>query len=179
MKKLFWIDLEMTGLDVNKETIIEVGVIITDLDFQPLETYHTVVKQPESYLLAMDDWNKKHHGASGLLQEIPSGRDPAVVEAELIALSDRHFRGEERAVLAGNSIAQDRLFITKYFPKFNDKLHYRMLDVTAWKIMMKSKFNIAFTKGRAHRSIQDIEESIKELKHYLSFIKIEATAEKR
>ncbi|MDZ4677774.1 MAG: oligoribonuclease, partial [Oligoflexia bacterium] len=109
MTKLFWIDLEMTGLDVEKEVVIEAAVIITDLEFKKLGEYHAVVKQDQKYLDAMDAWNKKHHTESGLVESIPSGKDPEVVENDLLKLLDNHFPGE-RAVLAGNSIGQDRLF---------------------------------------------------------------------
>ena len=88
---LFWIDLEMTGLDVEKEVIIEVAVIVTDYKLNELETYHTVIKQPQSFIDAMDDWNKKTHKESGLVDQIPKGKYPVetvammekiVVEAE-------------------------------------------------------------------------------------------------
>jgi oligoribonuclease len=171
MTKLFWIDLEMTGLDVTKEVIIEAAVIITDLDFNELDQYHAIVKQPQSYLDAMDDWNKKHHGDSGLTAQVPNGKSPELVEKELIALLTKHFK-DDRAVLAGNSIAQDRLFIDKYFKKFSEKLHYRMLDVTSWKLMMLNKFKVQVQKKVSHRALDDIQESIAELKQYVSLIKV-------
>jgi len=171
MEKLLWIDLEMTGLDVDKEVIIEIAVIVTDLEFNELENYHAIVKQPQSYLDSMDEWNKTHHGASGLTAQVPSGVDPDAVEEQLLALVDRHFPARNKgdfAVLAGNSIGTDRLFINKYFKRFAAKLHYRMLDVTSWKILFKSKFNREYKKGDTHRAVADIRESINELKHYLS-----------
>ncbi|MCC6276502.1 MAG: oligoribonuclease [Oligoflexia bacterium] len=171
MQKLFWIDLEMTGLDVNKEVIIEAAAIITDLDLNPIVQYHAVVKQPQHFLDSMDDWNRTHHGDSGLTALVPKGKDPAIVEDELIALIDTHFK-EERPVLAGNSIAQDRLFIDRHFKKLSNRLHYRMLDVTSWKIVLLNKYKVQFPKSTSHRALDDILESINELKHYLSFIQI-------
>ena len=166
-KKLFWIDLEMTGLDVEKEVIIEVAGIVTDMDLKPLTTYHSIVKQPQNFLDHMDEWNTAHHGASGLTAAVPNGRDPDLVEKDLIALLDEHFPSE-RAILAGNSISQDRLFITKYFKKFNERLHYRNVDVTSWKIVLNEKFKIKYYKKNTHRALDDVSESIAELQFYLS-----------
>lgn len=167
MTKLFWIDMEMTGLDVNKEVVIEVAAVVTDLQLNTLDTYHSVVRQEQKYLDAMDDWNKTHHRESGLTDAIPKGKDPAVVEKDLLVLLDKHFK-DERAVIAGNSISQDRLFINKYFKSFSARLHYRMLDVTAWKIMMNARFGIVHQKKNAHRAVDDIQESIDEMRLYLS-----------
>ena len=119
MNKIFWIDLEMTGLDHEKEVIIEVAVIITDLNFAELEQYHAIVKQPQSFLDNMDQWNTKTHKETGLIQKVPTGKPPLQVEDELISLSQRHFKKNE-IIIAGNSIHQDRLFIKKYFPRFNE-----------------------------------------------------------
>jgi oligoribonuclease len=167
MTKLFWVDMEMTGLDVMKEVPIEIAVIVTDLDLKELDSYHAVIRQEQKYLDGMDDWNKRHHKESGLTALIPTGKDPAVVEKELITLVDKHWK-DERPVIAGNSISQDRLFINRYFLSFANKLHYRMLDVTSWKILMNAKFDIAYQKKNAHRAIDDIKESIEEMRLYLS-----------
>jgi oligoribonuclease len=118
----------------------------------------------------MDDWNRTHHGKSGLTDLVPSGKEPQIVEADLLNLVEKNFRGD-RAVLAGNSIYQDRMFINKYFPKLNEKLHYRMLDVTSFKLIFNYLYQISYTKKASqHRAIADIEESISELKKYLSYI---------
>ena len=170
MQKLLWLDMEMTGLDVNKEVPIEIAAIVTNIEFKELETYHAVIKQPQEFLDRMDDWNKTHHGNSGLTAQIPLGTEPSLVETQLIQLIDRHYHGE-RPVLAGNSIGQDRLFINKYFPKLAAKLHYRMLDVTSWKIMMNAKYGVKFEKKNTHRAVDDIRESIAEMVHYLQFVK--------
>ncbi len=172
MTKLFWIDMEMSGLDVDKEVIIEVGVVITDLKMTVLDTYQCVVKQPQKYIDGMDHWNQKHHRDSGLTALIPSGRSPDVVERDLLDLLDIHFESE-KAVLCGNSIMQDRLFINKYFRKFAERLHYRMLDVTSWKIVFQTFFNKSYKKQGSHRAIDDIRESIAEFQFYLSLIPLE------
>jgi len=171
LDKIFWIDLEMTGLDVYKEVIIEVGVILTDLNFNKLTTYHAVINQPQRYLDNMDEWNQKHHRASGLLEKIPRGKNQSQVESELIELCNEYFHNQ-RPVIAGNSIAQDRRFIDHHMKKFSQKLHYRMLDITSWKLIFKYKYNLEPEKKDSHRALDDIQESIDELKHYLSYIQI-------
>lgn len=171
MDKLLWVDMEMTGLDVEKEVIIEVATIVTNLKYETLESYQTVVKQPQKYIDAMDDWNQRQHRDSGLVALIPSGKSPEVAEQDIIDLIDQHFDKKEKVVIAGNSIGQDRLFINKYFRKLAERLHYRMLDVTAFKIVFSNSLGIQYNKQSAHRAIEDIEESIKELTYYLSFVK--------
>lgn len=174
INRLLWIDLEMTGLDVNKEVIIECAAIVTDLNFNTLETYEQVVQQSSTYLNNMDEWNKQHHGRSGLTAKVPFGKAAHYVEEDLLHLIDRHWIQEEdrRAVICGNSIAQDRLFISKYWPTLEKKLHYRMMDVSSWKLMFFQKFNVKFDKSEKHRALEDILESINELKHYMQFIKV-------
>jgi len=169
VNKILWIDLEMTGLDVEKEVILEVGAVITDLEFNALADYHAIVKQPQIYLDNMDDWNTQHHGDSGLVAQIPFGKEPELVERELIELVQLHF-ADERPVLAGNSIHQDKLFIHRHFKKLASKLHYRMLDVSSFKIIFQAKYQKSFEKKDQHRAVDDIYESIAELKYYLSFV---------
>ncbi|MCC7405451.1 MAG: oligoribonuclease [Bdellovibrionales bacterium] len=169
MENMFWLDMEMTGLDVNREVPIEIAVQITNKNFATLESYHAVIKQPQIHLDNMDEWNQTHHQESGLLALIPSGLAPGKVETDLIDLADR-FWGEEKIVLCGNSIGQDRLFIDKYFARFAERLHYRMLDVTAFKLVFNNLYNRKFDKKGSHRAIDDIQESINELKYYLSFV---------
>jgi oligoribonuclease len=169
--KLFWIDMEMTGLDVGKEVIIEVATIITDLNFTELDSYEAVVKQPQAYLDRMDEWNTTHHRDSGLTAKVPSGKDPEIVEQHLIYLQEKHFPDtKNRPILAGNSISQDRLFIDKYMPRFSERLHYRTLDVTSWKILFAGKYNKLYRKQNQHRALDDIRESIQELQYYIGFI---------
>lgn len=173
MNKLLWVDLEMTGLNVETEVIIEAAAIVTDMDFNELDSYHTVIQQPQSYLDAMDAWNREHHTESGLLMKIPTGTPPTAAEASLVNLVKKHFSdSKDRPVLAGNSIAQDRLFIDRYFKNLSSLLHYRMLDVTSWKLIFQGKYHRAFKKKNTHRSLEDIRESIAELQFYMQFIQI-------
>lgn len=167
--ELLWLDMEMTGLDVEREVPIEVAAIATDWKFNVLGDYHTVICQPKKYLDAMDDWNQKQHRESGLIDLIPQGKSPELVDQELAAFIRKNF-AVERAILAGNSIAQDKLFITKYMPKTNALLHYRTMDVTAWKVIFNGVYNLKFKKKDGHRALDDIHESINELKYYMGFV---------
>ena len=171
MKKLLWIDMEMTGLDVEQEVIIEVAAIVTDNDFREIDTFEAVVKQPQKYLDEMDEWNTEHHTKSGLKAKVPFGSDPEVVEARLIDFVKKNFPDpRERPTLAGNSIHQDRLFIEKHMPRFAERLHYRMLDVSSWKIIFREKFGFKYSKHNNHRALDDVRESIQELRAYLNYV---------
>lgn len=175
IEKLLWIDMEMTGLDVTKEVVIEIACIVTDLNFKELETFETIVKQPQSYLDKMDEWNTEHHGKSGLTAKVPFGMEPDAAEYRLTTIIDRHFPDWEkdkkfRPILAGNSISQDRLFIDAYFKKVSQRLHYRVLDVSSWKIIFNNKFGFHYKKQNAHRALDDIRESIGELRFYIDKI---------
>lgn len=160
--------MEMTGLDVQKEKIIEVAAIITDTEMNEVSDYHAVLFQEDSVLKKMDDWNQKQHKATGLVDLIPDGKKQDDVEIELIAWI-KEFYKSERPILAGNSIAQDKLFIDFHMPKLKDVLHYRMLDVTSWKIPFWVH-NIEMKKKNVHRAVDDIRESINEFKTYLQFV---------
>lgn len=168
--KLVWLDLEMSGLDVKKEVIIEVAAVVTDFDFKEEGDYHAILKQDQKYIDGMDDWNTNQHTKTGLIAQIPNGKDPKLVENELCEFIKKHL-GEEPVVLAGNSIWQDRRFIENHMPKFYKMLHYRMLDVTAWKLIFKEKYKTEYEKKDAHRAVDDIHESINELKFYMQSIK--------
>ena len=168
MEKLLWIDMEMTGLDVEKERIIEVAAIVTDMDFNVLDQYQSVVKQPKELLDKMDEWNTNQHTKSGLVEKSPTAPSEETVEKEVCTLIEKHF--DKPAILSGNTIGQDRKFIDRYMPELAGKLHYRMLDVTAWKILMGPKFGVTYEKKESHRALDDIIESIEELKTFIQFI---------
>lgn len=169
---LLWLDFEMTGLDVDKEVIIEVAAIVTDLNLKQKEQYHAIVKQPQHYLDNMDDWNTRQHRESGLVEKVPFGKDPNEVEEGLLKIIKRHIPDHELAILAGNSIAQDRLFIMKHFRKMAERVHYRVLDVTSWKIMFTYNYNIHYEKKKTHRALEDIKESIEELRTFMSYVEV-------
>jgi oligoribonuclease len=175
-KRLFWIDLEMTGLDDEKDSILELAIAVTDLELNVLETLHRVVFQPPEVVEGMNDWCKKTHGESGLTALIPGGTPLAQVEQEVLALVDRHYGSNERIVLSGNSVGNDKRFIDRYMPAFAKRLHYRLIDVSSFKEIFREKYGLSFSKQNAHRAIDDILESIRELSYYLSFVKVPAEA---
>lgn len=169
--KLLWVDLEMTGLDVNKDVIIEIAAEVTDFNFKTLASYEAVISQPQEILDGMDAWCQQQHSTSGLLDRIAtSGRDEKEVIHEFVGFIKAQY-GDEPAVLAGNSIHNDRNFIKKWWPEVDALLHYRMLDVSSFKILMQSKYNQTFEKKEVHRAFDDIQASIAELQYYLGVLK--------
>lgn len=172
--KLLWVDLEMTGLDPKKDVILEVAAEITDFDFTTLETYEACIKQPKALVIKrMQEniwWRGYPENRDQFINNLDSGKPLKEVEQELIAIIDKHFDGEP-AVLAGNSIHSDRLFIKEWMPALDIKLHYRMLDVTSWKLFMQGKYGESFKKPEVHRAFEDIQGSIAELQHYLDWFK--------
>lgn len=171
MRKMFWIDLEMTGLDENTDRILEVAVLITDLAFNVVEEYHRIVYQPPEVLEAMGEWCKNTHGKSGLTAAVPKGTPLDVVEKDLIAMADKHY-GSEKIVFCGNSVNMDQRFVMKYMPEFSKRVHYRVVDVTSFKEVFRSLYNVNVKKGEAHRALDDVRESISELKEYLALVKV-------
>jgi len=170
--KYLWLDMEMSGLEVEKCKILEVAAIVTDNGFTPLQSYHAVVFQPNEVLAAMDDWCTKHHGASGLTAAVANGAPLEDVESALLAMVNAHFGPKDRPVLAGNSIGQDRKFIDAYMPALSARLHYRMLDVSSYKVVFNDRFGISYPKRESHRALDDILESIGELTLYLSYVRV-------
>jgi oligoribonuclease len=173
MTKLLWVDLEMTGLDPAKDRILEVAIIITDFDFKELTRYKALVKHDQGELKELLNanpfWVSRSKDKNIFLKGL--GAKPSQkIEAELIELIKETFK-DEPAVLAGNSIYFDRQFIKQYWPNAEKLLHYRMLDVSSYKILMQSKYSVEYTKKEAHRALEDIKESIAELKFYLEYFK--------
>lgn len=171
-KTLLWVDLEMTGLDEQTDSILELAAVITDFQLKPLEEFHRVVYQPDEVLKNMNDWCKKTHGESGLTAAVPKGTPLATVEKELLEILGRHFSTSDRIVLAGNSVGNDRRFIDRYMPELAKRLHYRLVDVSSFKEIFRERYNVHFPKGNAHRAVDDIYESIRELGHYLSYVQL-------
>ncbi len=168
--KLFWVDLEMTGLSPDTCHILEAAVVITDRNLKHVDEYHRVVFQPPEIVAEMDDWCKKTHGDSGLTAAIPQGTPLPQVEKELVELASKHF-GKNKVVLCGNSVGHDRKFIDRFMPTFSARLHYRIVDVSSFKEIFQENYKIDFEKKETHRALDDIHESIAELAHYLSFVK--------
>src|ERR1041384_4589009 len=171
---LVWLDMEMTGLDPERERIIEIATILTDGQLAEIAVGpELVIRQPDEILAAMDDWDTKHHGASGVTQR---GRQAQIThadaQAQTIAFIDAHVSPRERPVLAGNSIHQDRRFIRRYMPALEKRLHYRMVDVSTIKELVRRWYRQVSAsqppKRDPHRALDDIRDSIDELRFYRS-----------
>lgn len=175
-EKLLWIDLEMTGLDPIEDRILEVGAIITDWDLATVDTYHAVKKVGNNLLssrmkVSAEFWDANPAARDSLVAQNLDGKNGRTVENELLEFIEKHFTKDERILLAGNSIHQDRKFIDNEWPRLSARLHYRMLDVSAWKVVFEGKYKKRFVKPEAHRAMEDIRGSIEELKYYLEKIK--------
>jgi len=169
---LVWIDMEMTGLEPERERIIEMAVILTDGQLVEIAAGPAIViHQDDAVLAAMDDWNKKHHGGSGLVERVRASTiSDADADAAVVAFIDAHVPAAERPVLAGNSIHQDRRFINRYLPALDRRLHYRMVDVSTVKELARRWYPALYdsrpAKRESHRALDDIRESIDELRFY-------------
>jgi oligoribonuclease len=169
--KLLWVDLEMTGLDVNEHVIIEVAALVTDWRFNVLASYEAVVHQSDEALDQANPWARDQHTKTGLLDRVRNEGKPEQQVIQELSTFIRDQFGTEPAILAGNSIHNDRLFIKKWWPEVDSLLHYRMLDVSSWKILLRGKYGIDFEKADAHLAADDIKASIAELEYYLQWFK--------
>ncbi len=170
--KLLWVDLEMTGLDPKEDRILEVAAIATDMDLVEIARFEAVVKVEESLIKSRmigPFWEKNSESRDALIKQNEAGKPAQEVERELIKFIDENFG--KVIYLAGNSIHQDRKFIENEMPELNQKIHYRMLDVSSWKIYFENALDKKFVKPENHRALDDIEGSIEELKWYLTFLK--------
>ncbi|HRQ86475.1 MAG TPA: oligoribonuclease [Candidatus Saccharibacteria bacterium] len=178
-KHLLWIDLEMTGLDPVNDRIMEVAAIVTDWRFKEVATYEAAIKVGprlvEKRMLkgpAASFWQTVPLVRDALIQQnIEHGRSGRTIENELLTFIDEHFKKDIPIILAGNSIHMDRKFIENEWPRLNQRLHYRMLDVSAWKVVFEHTYKKKFAKTEAHRALDDIRGSIEELQYYLKLVK--------
>lgn len=172
--KLLWVDLEMTGLNARDDVILEIAAEITDFDFKTLASYEATVSHPRELVVERMRqntwWQDYPENRDEFVQKLADGKPSEQIEQEMIALVKEQF-GTEPAVLAGNSIHSDRAFIKQWWPELDLKLHYRMLDVSAWKVFMQGKYGVQFEKKEVHRAFDDIQASIAELQHYLAWFK--------
>jgi oligoribonuclease len=166
---LIWIDLEMTGLDPDQAVILEIASVVTDSALEIVaEGPNIAINHPESTLLAMEAWSRSHHEASGLLERVKSTScDDRKAEQETLGFLSHHCKPKE-SPLCGNSVWQDRRFLIKYMPTLEAFLHYRNIDVSSIKELVKRWYPSfpSYEKKKAHRALSDIKESIKELKYY-------------
>lgn len=177
---LIWIDLEMTGLDPNKERIIEIATIVTDCDLNVIEEGPVMaVNQPTALLDAMDEWCTRTHGASGLTQRVKDSKvTVAEAEAATLAFLRRHI-AEGASPMCGNSVHQDRRFMVNEMPELEAFFHYRNLDVSTLKelaVRWHPELPKKFKKAGTHLALDDIRESIAELRFYRDeFIRLPET----
>lgn len=176
---LLWIDLEMTGLDPVEDRILEVAAIATDWDYNEIAVYEAAVKVGPRLMerrmvkgpsAAFYDAYPENRTAL-FKQNEEHGRSGRTIENELLAFIDEHFAADEPVLLAGNSIHMDRRFIINEWPRLDARLHYRMLDVSAWKVVFAGKYKKKFAKPETHRALADIRGSIEELKYYTKKVK--------
>ncbi len=167
---LIWIDLEMTGLDPDNDFIIEIATIITDKNLSIIaEGPVLAIKQSNDALEAMDDWNQKHHGQSGLIERVKTSTiEDAEAERQTIEFLEQ-WVAKNQSPICGNSICQDRRFLYRYMPKLEAYFHYRNLDVSTLKILAARwapEIQKGFNKKSSHKALDDIIESIEEMKYY-------------
>lgn len=170
--KLLWMDLEMTGLDPLEDSILEVAMIMTDFQLKELVRYKGVVKVSEKLIekrMVGEFWEKNQEVRKALIKQNKKGKNREEIEREILELMDK-YQGEE-IYLAGNSIHQDRKFIDLELKELAKRLHYRMLDVSAWKVYFENALGKKMIKKEQHRAMDDIVGSIEELRYYLEFLK--------
>jgi oligoribonuclease len=170
---LIWLDMEMTGLDPETDRIIEFAMVVTDTNLEVLaESPAWAVRQPDAVLEAMDDWNKKTHGRSGLIERVrASAHDEAAVEAQALDFV-KTYAPAQTSPMCGNSICQDRRFMAHYMPTLESWFHYRNLDVSTLKELCKRWNPMVyknFQKKSPHVALADVYESINELKYYREY----------
>jgi oligoribonuclease len=167
---LIWLDLEMTGLLPESDLILEIATLVTDAQLNILaEGPVLAIKQSDSALAGMDDWNQQHHGASGLIERVKNSStdEQEAVRQTLEFVSQHSYKNT--SPLCGNSICQDRRFMAKHMPELEDFFHYRNLDVSSLKELVRRwqpELLEGLVKKGAHVAMEDIKDSIDELKYY-------------
>ncbi|GAB3183086.1 oligoribonuclease [Hydrogenophaga aquatica] len=169
-QNLVWLDCEMSGLDPERERLLEIAVVITGPNLTPrVDGPVLVIHQSDEVLGAMDAWNKGTHGKSGLVDKVKASTlSEAQAEAQLLEFIQRYVP-KNGSPMCGNTIGQDRRFLVKYMPKLEGYFHYRNLDVSTLKELAKRwkpEVYAAFKKQQRHTALADVHESIDELEHY-------------
>jgi len=168
---LVWLDLEMTGLVIATDVILEIATVVTDGNCNVIaEGPRLVINQPEEKLAAMGKWCQDQHGKTGLIEEVRNSKVSLHDAEEAIFVFLKQNCAPGTGILAGNTVWQDRVFLDKYMPRVSSYLHYRLIDVSSIKELVKRWYpdnkNIEFKKSDRHRAMSDVYESIAELQHY-------------
>lgn len=168
----------MTGLDPEKDCLVEIAVVITNSDLEPVdEGIDLVIKPREDSLANMGDFVREMHTTSGLINEFASGLDLADAEAQVLEYIKQYIPEARQAPLAGNSIGTDRMFINRYMPELDQHLHYRNIDVSSIKELSRRWYPRVYfqlpKKDGGHRALADINESIQELRYYRETVFVE------
>lgn len=168
--RLIWIDLEMTGLDTARDSILEIATVVTEADLNPIaEGPVLAIHHPDAVLEAMDDWNRRQHKRSGLIERVrASNITLAEAEKRTLAFLGQHL-GPAQSPMCGSSICQDRRFLARLMPRLETFFHYRNLDVSTLKelaVRWAPEVASAFRKRSAHLAMEDIHDSIRELRYY-------------
>lgn len=174
---MLWVDLEMTGLNPQKDVILEIASIVTDYDMNVLDKFQAVVKHDSVVVNdLMDDFVKEMHQSSGLLDNLKAGKSLEEVENDFVTFLFRNFPTSEfeKIVMAGNSIQVDREFLIAHMPKVAESIHYRIVDVSSIRMIFLCKYDKVYKKDPSshHQALADIMSSIDELKYYLGFVKL-------
>jgi len=167
---LIWVDMEMTGLDPDRDVVIEIATIVTDSELNTLAEGPVIpLHQSEARLAAMDEWNTTHHTRSGLVERVKASKyDEARTEVETIAFLEQ-WVPQGVSPMCGNSICQDRRFMARHLPRLEAFFHYRNLDVSTLKILMqlwRPELESGFVKTGTHQALDDIRESVNEMRYY-------------
>ncbi|CAB4533893.1 Orn Oligoribonuclease (3'-_5' exoribonuclease) [actinobacterium SCGC AAA044-D11] len=168
---LIWVDCEMTGLDLNKDVLVEIAVLVTDSELNILgEGVDLVIKATPEQISGMNEFVTNMHTESGLITEIPGGVETSKAEEEIIAYLEKYAPGAGKSPLAGNSVGTDRAFIARDMPLLNSYLHYRTIDVSSIKELARRWYPRVYfaapKKTGNHRALGDIRDSIEELEYY-------------
>lgn len=182
-QNIAWIDCEMTGLDPEKDRLLEIAVIVTGPHLEPrVEGPVLVIHQSDALLAGMDAWNTGTHGKSGLTDKVRASTVTEAQAEEQVLDFLKRYVPRQGSPMAGNSISQDRRFLVKYMPKLEAWFHYRNLDVSTLKELAKRwrpEVHSAFKKRQLHTALADVHESIDELAHYRQhFLRADAPHEK-
>lgn len=172
---IVWVDLEMSGLNIDEDHILEMACLITDKDLNIVaEGPELIIHQSNEILESMNDWCKQHHGESGLTESVRNSQISLVKAEEIMLEFIAKNVPKEKCPLAGNSIHMDRIFLNKYMPKFLEHLHYRIIDVSTIKELSSRWYRDDDSKKPvkkfSHRALDDIKESIEELQFYRNTI---------